>query len=110
MIKRAMPRYFEEIFWTSALAVLFFMDTSSEGYSFCLFKLMGFKSCIGCGLGHSIHYALHLDFPKSFTENPIGIPVSLLLIIKIVKPFFHLKNKNINGYQTNVGIAARNSD
>jgi hypothetical protein len=110
MIRGTTIKYFEEIFWTSALVILFFMDTSGEEFSFCLFKMIGFKSCPGCGLGHSIHYALHLDFPKSFAGNAIGIPVTLLLIIKVVKPFFHLKNKNINGYQTNVGIAARDSD
>lgn len=105
-MKKFFRNYFERFFWVLALAALFFMDADNEGFSFCLFKLAGFGSCPGCGLGHSIHHTLHLDFSQAFAENKMGVPVTVLLITKAAGPVFYNKNKTTNGYQTTVRIAA----
>jgi hypothetical protein len=83
-----MRKYFEPIIWTLALVVLFFLDPSGTSNSFCLFKLAGFASCWGCGIGHAIHYALHLDLQNSLDAHILGIPASLGLLYNITKSFF----------------------
>jgi hypothetical protein len=79
-------KYFEQIVWILALGFLFFMDVDSSSASFCLFKGVGFNSCPGCGIGHAIHYALHLNFSQSFSEHVLGIPASLGILYLIFKP------------------------
>lgn len=108
-MKQFFRKYFEKFFWVLALAALFFMNAANDGFSFCLFRLAGFESCPGCGLGHSIHHTLHLDFSQAYAENKMGIPVTVLLIAKAA-PVFHNKNKTTNGYQTNARIAAGDTD
>ena len=80
-------RYLEQFIWILALFILYGIDVEKDQISLCFFKFMGFGSCPGCGIGHAIHYALHLDFQKSFQEHWLGIPAAILLIIQIVKPF-----------------------
>lgn len=105
-----MRKYAEEICWLLALIALFFMNTSNGSTSLCLFSLVGIDSCPGCGLGHAIHYTLRFDFAKAFAENKMGIPVTLLLIYRIIKPFIHKKNPTQNGYQTTAGFTAGSTD
>jgi hypothetical protein len=81
-----MKRYIPSITWTIALTALFFMDTSSST-SFCIFKLVGFDSCRGCGIGHSIHFALHFQFREAVHHHLLGIPSALALTWLIIKPF-----------------------
>lgn len=83
-----MKRYLPSIMWTVALAAIFVMDTSSTK-SFCFFKWLGFRSCWGCGLGHSIHYTLHFQFREAVNNHILGIPVTLALAWMIIKPFIH---------------------
>jgi len=88
-----MKKYLEPLIWTLALLLLFFMDTSNGATSFCLFKLVGFKSCPGCGIGHAIHHALHFNFEQSFREHILGIPAAIIILFTIFKS---LKNLNQN--------------
>lgn len=85
-----MPKYLEQVIWTFALTVVFFMDVSSSGTSLCVFKFLGINSCPGCGLGHSVYYALHLDFYSSFQHHAMGPLVTLAILNQIFKPFYKL--------------------
>ena len=89
----AMKRYLEQVIWIVVLLVLYGMDTSEQAPSFCLFKTVGFRSCPGCGIGHSIHHALHLRFQQALEEHIIGIHATVGLLYLIFKPVLPLKNK-----------------
>ena len=108
MIKSYM-KYFEQVVWTIALILLFFMDVSSEGPSVCVFKIVGFSSCIGCGLGHAIHNVLHLDFIQSLDEHILGIPATIGILYTIIKPLLSLNKTIDNGSGRNVYDVAGNS-
>ena len=84
-----MKKYKEQLLWLAALLLLFFMNPARNGVSLCFFKLLGFSGCPGCGLGHSIHYLLHLQFRASFEAHKLGGPALLLILYTILKPFFH---------------------
>ncbi len=86
-------KYFEQIAWAIALCFLYLMDTSPAAASFCIFKWIGFESCMGCGIGHSIHQALHFNFAQAYQEHMMGIPATGLLILQLFKPFFKNKTK-----------------
>lgn len=85
-----MPKYIEQVIWTIALTVVFFMDVSSSEGSLCVFKFLGINFCPGCGLGHSVYYALHFDFYNSFQHHLMGPFVTLAILIQIFKPFIKL--------------------
>ena len=87
-------RYLEQIIWTLALSILYCMDVEKDQISLCFFKFIGFGSCPGCGIGHAIHYALHLDIKQSFQEHVLGVPATILLIIQIGKPFVSNKKSS----------------
>lgn len=85
-----MRRHIEVIFWLAAMVLLFFMSTE-PGTSLCMFRFIGFSHCPGCGLGHAIHYALHLQFVKSFHEHFFGIPAMLIILNRIKQLSFPKK-------------------
>jgi hypothetical protein len=80
-------RKFETIVWLTAVFILFQPGMVTGGFTLCFFQFLGFESCPGCGLGHSIYHALHLDFKESFNEHILGIPVSLALLTRIIIKF-----------------------
>lgn len=92
-----MRKYFEPFIWTVALAAIYFMNISGEGVSLCVFKFIGFQSCIGCGIAHSIHHLLHLNFSHSIHDHILGIPATTGILYNIIKPFIHFKTK-LNNY------------
>ena len=81
-----MPKYIEQVVWTLALIVLFFMDTSLSTDSLCVFKFFGVNSCPGCGLGHAIYHALHFELVRSLQYHVLGPFVTLAIFIQILKP------------------------
>lgn len=82
---RCIKANFELYFWSSAIIGLYFMNSS--GPSLCIFDWVGFGWCPGCGIGHAMHAALHLDFKTSFAEHPFGIP-ALLIIANRIRQLF----------------------
>ncbi len=102
-----MRKYSATVIWTSALCLLYFMDISKGLPSFCLFKLIGFKSCFGCGIGHSIYYALHFNFRQSFQEHVLGIPATICIIYNIFESIYQLTKTNKHGRTTNAYDATR---
>ena len=83
---------FEQSCWFIGLLFLFFLNPTSSDSSICIFKLVGFNFCPGCGIGHSIHYTLHLNFLNAYREHILGIPLTLLLVWQILKPILKTKN------------------
>jgi hypothetical protein len=90
-----MRKYLESILWATALLLLYFMDTSKETTSFCLFRIMGFHYCPGCGIGHAIHEVLHFRFADSFKYHLMGIPASAGILYLIVKPLISTKQTKL---------------
>ncbi|MCK9401823.1 MAG: DUF2752 domain-containing protein [Chitinophagaceae bacterium] len=89
--------HLEPLFWVTALTVLFFLPENKSETSLCLFSLFGFGYCPGCGMGHAIHYALHLKIAASFQHHPLGIFGLMIIFIRIkqllspVKPYYATK-------------------
>jgi len=94
-MKRFIKKYYEAIIWTTALVLLFFMNTFENGTSLCILKNLGVSWCPGCGLGHSVHHALHLNFSASLEEHVLGIPATIILIYQSIKSIY-LTNKTFN--------------
>ena len=102
-------KYFEQIVWTIALVLLFFMDTTGEATSVCVFKFAGFNSCWGCGIGHAIHDVLHLNFLQSLNAHILGIPATIGILYNIFKPIISPKKPINNDSGRNVYDVAGNS-
>ncbi|MFV0605804.1 MAG: DUF2752 domain-containing protein [Niabella sp.] len=83
-----LKKYRETIVWASALVLLFFMDPGGHSGSLCILKNIGVNWCPGCGLGHAIHYALHLNFTQSVQEHILGIPATVIIMYQTIKSFY----------------------
>ncbi len=85
--------HFELIVWIIAIIVLYFLP-KTKGPSLCLFKAVGLNSCPGCGIGHSIHDALHFQFTASWNHHPMGIMAVLIIFMRINQLLPIKKNKH----------------
>ncbi|MBL7751144.1 MAG: DUF2752 domain-containing protein [Chitinophagaceae bacterium] len=85
---------FELIAWVVGLSYLFFLDISGgEHFTLCFFRLLGFEHCPGCGIGRSIHCAMHLDWSSSWYYHWLGIPALGIIIFRIIT----LLKNNLHG-------------
>lgn len=76
----------ELIFWIVGLSYLLFINPYEIGhFSFCGFKLIGFDSCPGCGLGRSISLIYHGDFISSLKMHPFGFFALVMILFRIIK-------------------------
>lgn len=78
----------ELLFWITAIVLLYYMPVSDDHYSLCVRGMLGFDSCMGCGIGHSIHSYLHFDFNEGWEHHYMGafaIPVILYRIYKLIQ-------------------------
>jgi len=82
-LKKWLVKHIELCFWILAIVLLFFMNNDNASDSLCFFHWIGFNSCPGCGIGHSIHAALHLEFAKSIQAHPFGIAAVLIIFYRI---------------------------
>ena len=82
----------ELIFWVFALVILFFMPVDESHFSLCPLGAMGIETCPGCGIGHSIHYILHLDPGQAWVEHKLGIFAVAVILYRIFK-LLRLKSK-----------------
>jgi len=78
----------ELIFWIAALVILYVIEATQVHFTLCPISNLGFDFCPGCGLGHSIHYALRLNFQDSYMSHPLGIFAILIIIYRIFKLIF----------------------
>jgi hypothetical protein len=84
LIKKLFNRYFELTFWIAALIALGCSNPAQAGqYTLCPLRLMGFKWCPGCGIGHSIAWLLHGDIRNSFHAHWLGIPALVGIVYRI---------------------------
>ncbi len=104
---RFTKQYIEPIIWTSALVLLFFMNTDAGGTSLCLAKAIGIGWCPGCGLGHAIHDALHLNFRASVQQHILGIPATILLGYQIIKSIYITRKNDNYGPTTTHPLVSR---
>jgi hypothetical protein len=86
-----LKKHFEPLFWSCALAFLFFTDPHSS-FTICPLKLLGADWCPGCGIGRSIHYAMHFQFRQSWEAHWLGIPALGTLIYTIFRKRITTKN------------------
>jgi hypothetical protein len=74
----------EAIVWLSAFIYLLLINPySTNHFSFCIYRFLGFDFCPGCGLGLSISYLLHLDFINSWHSHYFGIPAFIIITHRI---------------------------
>jgi len=75
----------ECIFWLIALLGLYLNIYLESDVSLCPIKYIAGFPCPGCGIGHAIGYALHLDFEASLSHHILGIPATLILLMRILQ-------------------------
>jgi hypothetical protein len=97
--------FIQPLSWTIALVFLYAMDSDSVSSSLCLFRFMGFENCPGCGLGHAIREALHLNFSKSVEAHIMGIPAAFTLIFFIIRTFISSIKQIRHGSETANDVA-----
>lgn len=74
----------EPIIWLLALIVLYFIYPVSSGdFSFCIFHLMGWENCWGCGIGKSMSCVMHGEIKESFNYHYLGIFTFPLLASRV---------------------------
>jgi hypothetical protein len=80
--------HIESIIWLSAFIYLLLINPySTNHFSFCIYKFLGFDFCPGCGLGLSISYLFHLDFINSWSSHYLGIPAFIIIMYRIIVLF-----------------------
>jgi len=82
-LKQYFQQYCELLFWIGSLVLLFFMQPNTTAPTLCIFKWLNISWCPGCGMGHSIRDALHLQFVSSFKHHPLGIAAVLIILHRI---------------------------
>ncbi len=85
--------HLELIVWTTAIIVLFFLP-ETPGPSLCVFKAVGFDHCPGCGIGMSIHHALHLKLAQSWEDHPMGILAVFIIFMRVKQLIPNKKNNH----------------
>jgi len=87
-------------FWVSAMIFLFFLEPAAGHFTLCPISNLGFNFCPGCGLGHSIHYALRLNIGESFSHHPLGIIAVVIIFSRIIKLVINLLKSNHYEHKT----------
>lgn len=90
----------ELIFWITALIYLFSINPESTHFTLCPIKNVGFNFCPGCGLGHSLHQMMHLNFRASFSDHPLGIFAFIVILFRIFTLFKNLIKTETYGIKT----------
>jgi hypothetical protein len=92
----------ELIFWITALTALAVTDPLTPHYSLCIFRLLGWRRCPGCGLGHAIAYLIRGEFVKSWESHPMGLPAFLIILHRIAvlgTPYYLKLKKTLYGFK-----------
>lgn len=88
----------EVVVWLAALLLLAFVPPDETQQTLCVWHHLGFESCPGCGLGHSIADVFRGRFEESFFRHPMGIFAVIVIVWRIIRiTFINLKiNKSLN--------------
>ena len=84
-------QHFELLCWVGALIVLFFLPENKSETSLCIFSALGFSKCPGCGIGHSMHYAMRAEWMLSLKYHPLGILAVIILLNRIRQLIIQIK-------------------
>ena len=71
--------HIEWIVFVIGLLHLSTMSTQNTSHTLCMFEWIGFKYCLGEGLGHSIAYVFQGDIKSSIQANFMG-PVAVFVL------------------------------
>ncbi|MEO6356648.1 MAG: DUF2752 domain-containing protein [Ferruginibacter sp.] len=88
LIKQAQQLFrqnFERLFWCMSLVLLFCMRPDNNAPTLCIFSRLNIHTCPGCGIGHAIRDALHLQLGSSFHHHPLGIVAVIIICHRIVQ-------------------------
>lgn len=82
--------------WIGALVSLAITNPAGTHYSLCVFRLLGWQHCPGCGLGHAIAYLLRGDIVASWHSHPLGAFALFIILqrIAVLSTPFYLNLKN----------------
>lgn len=87
----------ELIFLSVALIALALSDPQKEHFDLCLFKIIGFDHCPGCGLGHSISWLFRGNIKASIDCHFMGIPAVFIMLHRIYQ-ILKVKRLRKNNY------------
>ncbi|WP_341833913.1 DUF2752 domain-containing protein [Chitinophaga pollutisoli] len=59
------------------------MDPHANLPSLCFWRWIGFESCPGCGLGHSVSHLFHGHWQESWETHKLGAPTIAALLWRI---------------------------
>lgn len=93
-LKCLLSHNFELLFWLSAMVFLYLNPVGESHFTCCPIGALGFSWCPGCGLGHSIHHYLHLDFAHGWEAHYLGAVAIPLIMYRMYQLF------NINHIKT----------
>lgn len=79
----------ELLLWLLALPALYFMPEEAGHFTLCPLGAMGVSWCPGCGLGHAIHYLLHLQWEQSLHHHYLGPFALALIVYRIFRILIH---------------------
>ncbi|HEY4327456.1 MAG TPA: DUF2752 domain-containing protein [Mucilaginibacter sp.] len=65
------------------ISLAFTNPLGESHFALCPLKLLGFKWCPGCGLGHSISFLFHGDLNRSFHAHWLGMPALAIILHRI---------------------------
>ena len=89
--------YLEPTIWITALILLAATDPAGSLHvSLCPLANLGFDFCPGCGLGHSISYAMKGQVLASFSAHPLGFFAIGILLYRsfiVIRLNFQTQNK-----------------
>ncbi|WP_214459089.1 DUF2752 domain-containing protein [Flavihumibacter fluvii] len=85
MIFRWIYRNNELLIWIAALLWIYFgINPAEKQTSFCTFHWLGFTVCPGCGIGRSMHAALHGQWGISWEYHWFGLPALLIIFFRVI--------------------------
>lgn len=75
----------EPLVWSAALVILYSIyPVTPQDFSLCLFHLMGWENCWGCGIGKSMSCAMHGQIQESLDYHIMGVFTLPLIASRIV--------------------------
>ncbi len=82
----------ELVFWILALLALAMLNPSDSTHlSLCPLHHLGITWCPGCGLGRSIGLLMAGKWKASWEMHPLGVFALVVILIRIVELFKHIK-------------------
>lgn len=80
--------HLEGFIWIFAIVSMMMSSVKSDQhFTFCPFYHLGFRHCLGCGIGRSMILALDGRIEESLIMHPLGLIAILVLIIRTIEIF-----------------------